>query len=71
MCITDRHDMTLAVKVALNSNTTNRLLTTLKKKLIENIEEKEENAGNQHYSFPTLFSILSRTIFGILITFNL
>ena len=25
MCVTDRHDMTLAVKVALNSNTTNQL----------------------------------------------
>ena len=24
MCITDRHDMTLAVKVALNPNTTNQ-----------------------------------------------
>ena len=24
MCVTDRHDMTLAVKVALNSNTTNQ-----------------------------------------------
>ena len=25
MCVTDRHDMTLAVKVALNPNTTNKL----------------------------------------------
>ena len=25
-CVTDRHDMTLAVKVALNPNTTNQLL---------------------------------------------
>ena len=24
MCVTDRHDMTLAVKVALNPNTTNK-----------------------------------------------
>ena len=24
MCVTDRHDMTLAVKVALNTNTTNQ-----------------------------------------------
>ena len=24
MCVTDRHDMTLAVKVALNPNTTNQ-----------------------------------------------
>ena len=26
MCVTDRHDMTLAVKVALNPNTTNKLI---------------------------------------------
>ena len=26
VCVTDRHDMTLAVKVALNSNTTNQLI---------------------------------------------
>ena len=26
MCVTDRHDMTLAVKVALNPNTTNHLV---------------------------------------------
>ena len=25
MCVTDRHDMTLAVEVALNPNTTNNL----------------------------------------------
>ena len=25
MCVTDHHDMTLAVKVALNTNTTNQL----------------------------------------------
>ena len=25
MCVTDRHDMTLAVKVALNPNTTNEI----------------------------------------------
>ena len=25
MCVTDRHDMTLAVKVALNPNTTNQI----------------------------------------------
>ena len=28
-CVTDRHDMTLAVKVAFNSNTTNQQLTRL------------------------------------------
>ena len=27
MCVTDRHDMILAVKVALNPNTTNQLTT--------------------------------------------
>ena len=26
MCVTDRHDITLAVKVALNPNTTNQLI---------------------------------------------
>ena len=29
MCITDRHDMTLAVKVALNPNTTNQHINFL------------------------------------------
>ena len=28
ICVTDRHDMTLAVKVALNPNTTNQILHT-------------------------------------------
>ena len=27
ICVTDRHDMTLAVKVPLNPNTTNQLIT--------------------------------------------
>ena len=27
MCVTDRHDMTLAVKVALNPNATNQLMS--------------------------------------------
>ena len=31
MCITDRHDMTLAVKVALNSNTTNQRWSVLRR----------------------------------------
>ena len=30
MCVTDHHDMTLAVKVALNPNTTNQLIFLLK-----------------------------------------
>ena len=29
MCVTDRHDMTLAVKVALNPNTTNQPRETI------------------------------------------
>ena len=29
MCVTDRHDMTLAVKVAVNPNTTNQELNVL------------------------------------------
>ena len=29
MCVTDRHDMTLAVKVALNPNTTNQQLAQM------------------------------------------
>ena len=41
MCVTNRHDMTLSVKVALNHNTTNQL--------IENIVGKGENARYQHF----------------------
>ena len=37
MCGTDRHDMTLAVKVTLNPNTTNQ----------ENIVEKDEIAQKE------------------------
>ena len=36
VCITDRHDMTLAVKVALNSNTNNQSSMDLTKKLYNN-----------------------------------
>ena len=36
MCITDRHDMTLAVKVVLNPNTTNQQ-TILQKIAMKNI----------------------------------
>ena len=54
MCVIDRHDMTLAVKVALNPNTID--LTTLKNKHFENIEGKGEDAGNQHFLlFPQCF----------------
>ena len=58
MCITDHNDMTLAIKVALNPNTTNHLqpLTTLKKKAQENTVGKGENAGKQHFLlFPQCF----------------
>ena len=30
MCVTDRHDMTLAVKMALNLNTSNQLIQQVK-----------------------------------------
>ena len=37
-------------------------LTTLRKKPIENIVGKGENAGNQHFLlFPMMFYILSKT----------
>ena len=53
MCVTDRHDMTLAAKVALNPNTiTNQLIMILTKEAFENILGKGEkliNAGNQHF----------------------
>ena len=37
-----------------------RALMTLDKKLFENIVGKGENAGNQQFLFPTIFSFLSR-----------
>ena len=42
MCVTDRHGMTLAAKVALSPNTTNQL----KKTPFENLVDKGENADN-------------------------
>ena len=60
MCVTDHHDMTLAVKVALNPNTTNQnvycgllyfrclsLQRTVAKFNEMTIVVIEENAGNQ------------------------
>ena len=38
------------------------LLTTLRKDPFENIVGKEENAGNQHFSFPTMFPTLSKVV---------
>ena len=69
MCISDRHDMTLAVKVTLNPNTTNqpvkafvddKINVTIKLKFvsesIENILGKGKNAGYQHFFlFPKCF----------------
>ena len=43
-----------------------------RKKPLENIVGKGENAGNQHFLlFPTLFSTLSKTNFKFLFTFIL
>ena len=50
MCVTDRHDITLAVEVALNPNTTNHSTFNDPRKIhVENIVRKGENAGNQHF----------------------
>ena len=44
MCVTDRHDMTLAVKVALNPNTTNQPSNSAAKEYImSNIDKWEYN----------------------------
>ena len=57
---------------AFNSTIQSRLLTTLKKKALENTVGKEENAGNQHFLlFPTVFSSLPQREIVILATFNL
>ena len=66
ICVTDRHDMTLAVKVALNPNTTNQpfpkqtlVFTCLHCKSLENTVRKEKIARYEHISpFPTVFSTL-------------
>ena len=36
------------------------LLTTFGKKPLENTVGKGENAGNQYFLFPTIFSVLSK-----------
>ena len=52
--------------------TESRLLTTLKKKALENTVGIEENAGNQHFLlFPTVFSSLPQREIVILARFNL
>ena len=44
------------VTIAELFTTPSRLLTTLSEKILENIEEKGENAGNQHLLlFPQCF----------------
>ena len=60
--VTNCHDMTLAVKVVLNPNTTNQhneCIYKIEIRLgrVETIVDKVENAGFQHFSpFPTMFS---------------
>ena len=52
--------------------TQSQLLTMLKKKALENTVGKEENAGNQHFSFfITVFSTLSQRGIVISAMFNL
>ena len=43
MCVTDRHDMTIAVKVALNPNTTNQ--PTKLKEFADDIFKFDESDG--------------------------
>ena len=62
MFVTDRHDMTLTVKVALNPNTTNfpkqaLVYTCLQDNSFENTEGKGEIARNEQFLlFPSVFS---------------
>ena len=52
MCITDRHDMTLAVKVALKHNTTNqRMFDQVKMGFICLTLKKMENGFKSHVKF--------------------
>ena len=53
ICVTNHHDMTLAVKVALNPHTTNQPteLTLYQTTKIENIVGKGENACYQHLTW--------------------
>ena len=58
--------------VNLHFTKQSRLLTTLKRKALENTMGKGENAGNQHFLlFPTVFSTLSKREIIILIIFNM
>ena len=53
MCVTECHDMTLAVKVASEpvqpTNQKSRFLKTLRRETLGNIFGKGENAGNHHF----------------------
>ena len=50
MCVTDRHDMTLGVKVALNPNTTNQIKLKMK-----NMKKKEKfSTGVSFFSLAPL-----------------
>ena len=70
MCVTDRHDMTLAVKVALKPNTTYSLFpkqalvfTCLQYKSFENTVGKGEIAHNEQFLlFPQCFLSILRTL---------
>ena len=45
MCVTDRHDMTLAVKLALNPNTTDQQTNI---EMTEDIPERREDTDHKH-----------------------
>ena len=56
MCVTDRHDMTLAVKVALNPNTTNQPRNTyIELSFIKKIITMLDRFDYSHYGKGVLF----------------
>ena len=71
MCVTDRHDMTLAFKVALNPNTTKQptsiaeMIWIVYQRLENVVGKGKKNAGYQHFLlYPTMFteSLFSRKV---------
>ena len=52
ICVTDRHDMTLAVKVALNSNTTNQ--PTMPKWALKELKDKIIKMGTKQAQADTV-----------------
>ena len=60
MCVTDRHDMTLAVKVALNPNTTNQptnqtnLFDSVFARSIFSARNDDSHFDRIHYSFTAV-----------------